>query len=141
MRASMERLVIFSAYQSDKAFGVNQIAHQKLLSFLNREFLTYITGVGCYNGVLEETVAVRLPCNPEYSMTLSTLVEKAREFGQECILVRDHDGSCFIHYVKGNTGPSDPKGEYIGQWQEFSPALHVNKKAWSRFNGKYYAAV
>lgn len=133
MKHLMPRAVLMSAYQSDKPLGVNMLAQADLIKVLDRDHARFTSLTGCYAGVLEESVAVF----PESDWQVLWLLQLANSFGQESILVREMDGSCFLIFCRGGTRSQ----EYIGQWTQISEQRALSLVAYSKKGNTFFAAI
>lgn len=131
MRNLIGKMVMLSAYQSDKPLGVNMLAQVDLVKMLGRAGLSFTSATGCYNGVLEESVAVCITGQVQ----VDWLIGVAASFGQESILIRFTDGSCYLHF------PANGAQEYIGQWTQISEGKAKRSLAYSKKGNTYYAAI
>ena len=131
MKHLIQPMIFFSAYRADMPIEMNVERHQQLCRDLEAVHKPYLNVVGSYAGKMEQSVAIPMLEARFYRHWLTY----AARFGQESIMVRHADGSCYLVYCE------DGHEEYIGQWREVSAARAHDSGAWSRISGKYYQAV
>lgn len=129
MRHLYPATVFLSAYERGQSAEQNWAAHRNLLARLRG--IPKTETVGSYMGVLEMSVAVSMAHLPDTSFW----TKLGRELGQEAILVRWPDGSCYL--VDCLTGVET----YIGQWAEVSERKAKELESFTMCRGKYYACV
>jgi len=130
MKHLIQPMIFFSAYRADMPIEMNVERHQQLCRDLEIVHKPYLNVVGSYAGKMEQSVAI-----PYIETSTNGWLVFARRLGQESIMVRHADGSCYLVYCE------DGREEYIGQWREVSAARAHDSGAWSRIAGKYYQAV
>lgn len=129
MKHLLPTMLFFSAHRSDRSPEQNLAAHNTLSQDLTNVHRAFIGTVGCYAGVLEQSVGLVVSQTGIHSW-----VEYAARLGQESVLVRYPDGSCYLIFC------ADQSEAYVGQWTEVSAAKAMGSVAWTRLNGKWYIA-
>jgi hypothetical protein len=124
-------MIFLSAYRADMPIEMNVERHAQLCRDLELVHKPYLNVVGSYGGKMEQSVGIAMLAKHLVGGWLTY----AYKLGQESILVRHADGSCYLVYCE------DGREEYIGQWREVSAARAHDSGAWSRINGKYYQAI
>jgi hypothetical protein len=130
MKHLVQPMVFLSAYRADMPIEMNVQRHAQLCRDLESIHRRYLSVVGSYAGKMEQSVAIAV-----HNSSRAAWLDTARRYGQESILVRHADGSCYLVYC------DDGREVYIGQWREVSAARAQDSGAWSRIGGKYYQAV
>ena len=128
MKHLVQSMVFFSAYRADLPIEMNVERHARLCRDLESVHKPYLNVVGSYVGKAEQSVAIPMVETNFYRHW----VAYAARLGQESILIRHADGSCYLVYC------ADGREEYIGQWREVSETQANDSMAWSRINGRYY---
>lgn len=132
MKHLVQPMIFLSAYRADFPIEMNVERHAQLCRDLESVHRRYLSVVGSYAGKMEQSVAFALPST---TSAASWAQHVAARYGQESVLVRHADGSCYLVYCE------DGREEYIGQWREVSATKAHDSGAWSRIGGKYYQAV
>ncbi len=94
-----------SADQRDKSCKDNLNNTIELTSFLKQSKFLFHPGEGRFDGIDEDSFMIKVKCEND----LKILLDKAGEYGQECILVCDGDGG--NPELVGSKGIFSQKGE------------------------------
>lgn len=131
MKALLPRMVFLSAELTTQSDLHNDMASTMLETTLMARDYHFIKAIGCYKEATERSFGVI--CERPWTMGVLRLL--AKDLGQESIMVREPDGSCWLVYCHGT------KEEYIGQWQEISKDRSRGLSGYTVVNGKIYAAI
>lgn len=89
--------VVLTAHRADRSEHGNDKAQEELINFVeNREQFTYDEGQGRYQGVSEPVLAVQ--CKDFKSVSL--LVEQARKYEQESVMLVDARNKAYLLYTQ-----------------------------------------
>jgi len=117
---------IFSVYQAKNNDEQNALAHGRVTEALDLLGIEYTEVLGCYKGVVEESI--RLEGNRGFDLALM-LAELNK---QESILAVDSLGNAHLVFVESLNEQS------IGVWQESSRDEALSLEAYSKIDGKYF---
>lgn len=131
MKTLVQPMIFFSAYRADLPVELNEMRHWQLCRDLDSIHRRYLNVAGSYAGKLEQSVAIPVPEAALYKSWL----EYARRLGQESIMVRHADGSCYLIFC------ADGSEAYIGQWHEVPASRAHATDNWSRIGGRYFQAI
>lgn len=130
MKHLLPRMLFISAYRSEHTFARNCVASDALRFYIMARGMRYVRCVGTYQGTKEDTYGV--VC--ERPWTVGMLFDVAKNnFGQDSVLLREPDGSCWIL-------SKDLQGDYIGQWGKISREIADTLDAHTRVGIQYFAA-
>lgn len=105
MKTQNAELIIFSVELSSNSRLDNQINTDQVINWMDLNNVPYQRVTGVYKGTSETSFVVPA----RFKRQIEAI---ARDYNQESILLRRHDLSCELYYLK--TG----QVEQIGQWTE-----------------------
>lgn len=125
-------MVFVSAFKSTNTLQQNYDAQFSLISRVSKRDMAYQHCCGVYKGTSEYSLGIT--CNSPWSVGM--LYDWAKNvYDQECILLREPDGSCWL------LSNSSSHGDYIGQWSEISANQASRLDAYTAFGRRYFAAM
>ena len=121
------RIYIMSAEIAEYPKSENRMRMSSLWQDVHRMELMAKPSVGSYKGQVEASMVITERPTDNLRELLMTLAET---YDQECIMVREMSGAC---YLLGNG-----KDEYIGEWKEVPDSIAYQSEAFTSVDGKNF---
>ena len=122
-----------SAERSELGWVQNWDRMKDLWNDIKRLELLAQPSTGSYEGISEESIVITERDSDDLR---ELLVGMACQYDQDCIMVREPSGSCFLLGASG-LGSISPD-QYIGEWRQVPEVIAKQKQAYTLVDGNHY---
>lgn len=126
MRQIYKPLIIFSVFQAEKSYFNNESDSLTIARVLKANNINYKLAEGFYKGVGETCFIVQNSLG-NYPL----IMQIARNFKQESILLRHADGTAELEYLDG-------RREFLGEFVKVSAEIAENRDSYTITEDGYY---